>query len=217
MTKNGRQQILEAAIRVMSEVGITPPRKDRAMTNIIRRQAFHSNLDELHIEDISLHGATCTEAEEAYIARFGEMPADIDMDFELCLWQEHNPVCAPADFKAQDGAYIRDTTPISAEAWEAMHGIGIEPAVDDRTVMMIRRRIVEDTAGYHGFTKFDSVKVWRLYATPSGEIWGAQWTHLTASGDIDWADNTWGTMQHIRSFIDATAELNDTVAEWERY
>jgi hypothetical protein len=27
MTKNGRQQILEAVIRVMSEVGITPPQK----------------------------------------------------------------------------------------------------------------------------------------------------------------------------------------------
>lgn len=27
MTKNGRQQILEAVIRVMSEVGITPPER----------------------------------------------------------------------------------------------------------------------------------------------------------------------------------------------
>lgn len=27
MTKNGKQQILDAAIRVMSEVGITPPER----------------------------------------------------------------------------------------------------------------------------------------------------------------------------------------------
>lgn len=187
------------------------------MSTIIRRQAFHARLDYIHIKDISLHDATCTEAIDAYIARYDAVPADIDMDFELALWQEHNPVCNPADFKAQDGAYIRDTTPMSAEQWEAMHGIGQEPVQDERSVMMIRRRIVEDTAGYHGFTKFDSVKVWRLYATPSGEIWGAQWTHLTASGAIDWAESTWGTMQHIRQYIDATAELNDTLIEWERY
>lgn len=31
MTKNGRQQILEAVIRVMSEVGITQPRKETMM------------------------------------------------------------------------------------------------------------------------------------------------------------------------------------------
>ena len=184
--------------------------------SITRRQAFHSNLDEIHIHDISLHGASVDDLEHAYIARFEELPDNIDFSFELELWQEHNPV-SPKDFVAKDGAYIRDTTPLSAEAWEAMHGIGQEPIADERPVIMIRRRIVDDTAGYHGFTKFDSVKVWRLYATPSGEIWGAQWTHLTASGNIDWADNTWGTMQHVRSFIEATAELNDAVVEWERY
>ena len=187
------------------------------MTNIIRRQAFHSNLDELHIEDISLHAATCTEAEEAYIARFGEMPADIDMDFELCLWQEQNPVCNPADFKAQDGAYIRDTTPISAEQWEAMHGIGQEPVQDERPIMMIRRRIVEDTAGYYGYTKYDSIRIWRLYSTANGEMWGAQWTHFKGDNAVDWQESTWGTMQHVRQFIEASADINDVLTEWERY
>ena len=185
--------------------------------NIARRQAFHGNLDEVHMHDISLHGADSFDAECAYINRFGAVPDGIDMDDELTLWQEHNPVCAPADFVAKDGAYIRDTTPMSAEQWEAMHGIGQEPVQDERTIMMIRRRIVEDTAGYYGFTKFDSVKMWRLYGTPSGEIWGAQWTHFKHGNAVDWQESTWGTMQHIRSFIDATAELNDTVAEWERY
>ena len=182
------------------------------MTNIIRRQAFHGNLDEVHMHDISLHGATCTEALEAYIERFGEMPDDIDMDFELCLWQDENPVCSPADFIAKDGAYIRDTTPISAEQWEAMHGIGQEPVADDRPVMAIARRIVEGTAGYTGKTSYDSVKVWRLYATPSGEIWGAQWTH-----GAEWTESTWGTMQHIKAFIERTADILDVIAEWERY
>lgn len=214
---NGKQQILDAAIRVMSEIGITPITEEMTMSTITRRQAFHGNLDELHIEDMYLWGATCTEAEEAYIARFGEMPADIDMDFELALWQEKNPVCNPADFKAQDGAYIRDTTPISAEQWEAMHGIGVEPVQDERPIMMIRRRIVEDTAGYYGYTKFDSVRVWRLYSTPSGEIWGAQWTHFKQGNSVDWQESTWGTMQHIRQFIEASAELNDVLTEWERY
>lgn len=189
------------------------------MTNIARRQAFHSNLDELHIEDISLHAASCKEAEEAYKARFGEMPADIDMDFELVLWLEHNPMCNPADFVAKDGAYIRDTTPISAEQWEAMHGIGQEPIADERPIMMIRRAIIEDTAGYVGRTAFDSVHVWRLYGTPNGEIWGAQWRHFkTAHGNVvDWRETTWGTMQHVRQFIEASAELNDVLTEWERY
>ena len=189
------------------------------MTNITRRQAFHSNLDELHLHDLYLWSATCTEATEAYIERFGEMPADIDMDFELTLWQEHNPVMNPADFVAQDGAYIRDTTPLSAEAWEAMHGIGQEPVADEREIMMIRRQIIEGTAGYFGRTAFDSVRIWRLYATQNGEIWGAQWGHFkTAHGNIvDWRETTWGTMQHVQKFIDATAELNDVVAEWERY
>ena len=187
------------------------------MTNIIRRQAFHSNLDELHIEDISLHAASCEEAEEAYIARFGEMPADIDMDFELVLWLEHNPMCTPADFVAKDGAYIRDTTPISAEQWEAMHGIGQEPIADERPIMMIRRRIVEDTAGYYGYTKYDSVRVWRLYATQNGDVWGAQWTHFKDGNVVDWQESTWGTMQHVRQFIEASAELNDVLTEWERY
>lgn len=182
------------------------------MTNIIRRQAFHDTLDEIHMQDISLHGATCEETEAAYIARFGEMPADIDLSFELELWQEHNPVCAPKDFVPQEGAYIRDTTPISAEQWEAMHGIGQEPIADERPVMLIRRAIVNDTAGYVGRTAFDSVRVWRLYGTANGEIWGAEWSHGT-----EWRESTWGTMQHVRQFIEATAELNDIVAEWERY
>ena len=186
------------------------------MTMIERRRQFHSQLDIIHVQDISLHGATTTEATECYIARFGEIPDGLDMDFELLLWQEYNPVCWPADFVAKHGAYVRDTTPLSAEQWEAMQGEYLEPMQDERPVMAIKRRIVEDTAGYHGFTKFNSVKVWRLYATTSGEIWGAQWTHFAASGDIDWNDSTWGTMQHVRQFIDATAELNDTVAEWER-
>lgn len=180
--------------------------------SITRRQAFHSNLDEIHVQDISLHGATCEEAEHAYIERFGEMPADIDLSFELELWQEQNPVCAPKDFKAQDGAYIRDTTPLSAEQWEAMQGIGVEPIADERPVMMIARRIVEDTAGYVGRTAYDSVKVWRLYATPSGEVWGAEWSHGT-----EWTQSTWGTMQHVQKFIDAAADINDIVTEWERY
>ena len=182
------------------------------MSTITRRQAFHARLDYIHIEDVYLWGATCTEAEEAYKARYGVVPADIDMDFELALWQEHNPVCAPKDFKAQDGAYIRDTTPMSAEAWEAMHGIGVEPVQDERPVMMIRRRIVEDTAGYHGFTRFDAVKVWRLYATPSGETWGAEWSHGS-----EWTQSTWGTMQRLREWVDMTADVLDIVAEWERY
>ena len=189
------------------------------MTNITRRQAFHSNLDELHIEDISLHAATCTEAEEAYIIRFGEMPADIDMDFELCLWQEHNPVCNPADFVAQDGAYIRDTTPISAEAWEAMHGIGQEPVADERPIMMIKRQIIENTAGYFGRSALDSVRIWRLYATQNGEVWAAQWGHFkTAGGNVvDWRETTWGSMQHIRNWVSTTADILDIVTEWERY
>ena len=182
------------------------------MTNITRRQAFHSNLDELHVHDLYLWSATCTEAIEAYIERFGEMPADIDMDFELTLWQEHNPVMNPADFVAKDGAYIRDTTPLSAEAWEAMHGIGQEPMRDEREIMMISRAIVNGTAGYVGKVGADSVRIWRLYATSNGETWGAEWSHGT-----EWRESTWGTMQHVQKFIDATAELNDVVAEWERY
>ena len=216
---NGKQQILDAAIRVMSEVGITPTTEEMTMTNIIRRQAFHSQLDTIHIEDISLHAASCEEVEEAYKARFYKVPADIDMDFELVLWQEQNPMCNPADFVAKDGAYIRDTTPISAEQWEAMHGIGQEPIADERPVMMIRRAIINDTAGHYGRTAFDSVRVWRLYSTTNGEIWGAQWTHFRmANGNVvDWQESTWGTMQHIRQFIEATAELNDVLTEWERY
>ena len=182
------------------------------MTNMTRRQAFHSTLDEIHIHDISLHSASVDDLEHAYIARFEQLPDNIDFDFELVLWQEQNPVCAPKDFKAQDGAYIRDTTPLSAEQWEAMHGIGVEPIADERPIMMIQRQIIENTAGYYGRTAFDSVKVWRLYATPSGEIWGAEWSHGT-----EWRESTWGSMQHIRKFIEATAELNDVVAEWERY
>lgn len=182
------------------------------MSTITRRQAFHSNLDELHIEDIYLWSATCTEAEEAYKARFGEMPADIDMDFELALWQEKNPVCNPADFKAQDGAYIRDTTPMSAEAWEAMHGIGVEPVQDERPIMMISRAIVKGTAGYVGKVGADSVRMWRLYGTPSGEIWGAEWSHGT-----EWTQSTWGTMQHLRDWVNMTADILDIVTEWQRY
>lgn len=189
------------------------------MTNITRRQAFHARLDYIHIHDISLHGVDSFESEIAYVERFGEIPDDIDFDFELVLWQEQNPVCAPKDFVAKDGAYIRDTTPLSAEQWEAMHGIGQEPMQDERPIMMIRRQIIENTAGYFGRTAFDSVRIWRLYGTPSGEIWGATWTHFRmADGNVvDWQESTWGTMQHIRKFIEATAELNDTVAEWERY
>lgn len=113
----------------------------------------------------------------------------------------------------------RDTTPISAEQWEAMHGIGQEPVQDERPIMMIRRAIIEDTAGYVGRTAFDSVHVWRLYGTPNGEIWGAQWRHFkTAHGNVvDWRETTWGSMQHIRQFVERTAELQDTLAEWERY
>jgi len=189
------------------------------MTNIIRRQAFHSQLDTIHIEDISLHAASCEEAEEAYKARFYKVPADIDMDFELCLWQEKNPVCAPADFVAKDGAYIRDTTPISAEQWEAMHGIGQEPVQDERPVMLIRRAIIEGTAGYFGRSTFNSVRIWRLYGTPSGEIWGAQWGHFkTANGNVvDWRETAWGSMQHVRQFVERTADVLDIVTEWERY
>ena len=189
------------------------------MTNITRRQSFHARLDYIHVQDIYLWGATCTEAEEAYKARYGAVPADIDMDFELVLWLEHNPMCNPADFVAKDGAYIRDTTPISAEEWEAMHGIGQEPIADERPIMMIRRQIIEGTAGYYGRTAFDSVRVWRLYSTTNGEIWGAQWTHFRmANGNVvDWQESTWGTMQHIRQFIEASAELNDVLTEWERY
>jgi hypothetical protein len=182
------------------------------MSNMTRRQAFHSNLDYIHIHDISLHGASVDDLEHAYIARFEELPDNIDFSFELELWQEHNPVCTPKDFVAKDGQYIRDTTPLSAEAWEAMHGIGQEPMQDERPVMMIGRQIVEGTAGYVGRTAYDSVKVWRLYATPSGEVWGAEWSHGT-----EWRESTWGTMQHVQKFITATAELNDVVAEWERY
>lgn len=180
--------------------------------SITRRQAFHGTLDEIHVQDISLHGASVDDLEHAYIARFEALPDNIDFSFELELWQEHNPVCAPKDFKAQDGAYIRDTTPISAEQWEAMHGIGQEPIADERPIMMMRRAIVESTAGYVGRTAYDSVKVWRLYATPNGEVWGAEWSHGT-----EWRESTWGTMQHVQKFITATAELNDAVAEWERY
>ena len=180
--------------------------------SITRRQAFHSNLDELHVQDLYLWGATCEETEEAYIARFEELPDGIDFSFELELWQEHNPVCMPKDFVAKDGQYIRDTTPISAEQWEAMHGIGQEPMQDERPVMMIGRQIVNGTAGYVGRTAFDSVKVWRLYATPSGEIWGAEWSHGT-----EWTQSTWGSMQHVQKFIDAAADINDILTEWERY
>ena len=122
---------------------------------------------------------------------------------------------AEAVYTAPDAP--RDTTPISAEQWEAMHGIGQEPVQDERPIMVIKRRIVEDTAGYYGYTAYDSVRVWRLYSTPSGEIWGAQWTHLTASGNIDWVESTWGTMQHVRTFIETTADILDIVTEWERY
>lgn len=182
------------------------------MTTITRRQAFHSTLDEIHVQDISLHSATVDDLEHAYIARFEALPDGIDFSFELELWQEHNPVCMPKDFVAKDGAYIRDTTPMSAEAWEAMHGIGQEPMQDERPVMMIQRQIIEGTAGYFGRTAFDSVRIWRLYATPNGEVWGAEWSHGT-----EWRESTWGTMQHIRKFIEATAELNDVLTEWERY
>ena len=219
MTKNGKQQILDAAIRVMLEVGITPPRKEIDMSNA--RRQIHIHLDAIHTDDISLHDASYAEAYDAYTKRFGAIPAHIDLDFELCLWQEHNPVTVPARFIAQSGLYIvdapRDTTPLSAEAWEAMHGIGQEPIEDERPIMMIRRRIVEDTAGYYGYTKFDSVRAWRLYATQNGDIWGAQWTHFKDGNAVDWQESTWGTMQHIRQFIDASAELNDVLIEWERY
>ena len=117
---------------------------------------------------------------------------------------------AEAVYTAPDAP--RDTTPISAEQWEAMHGIGVEPIADERPIMMIQRQIVKNTAGYVGRTAFDSVRVWRLYSTTNGEIWGAEWSHGT-----EWRESTWGTMQHVRQFIEATAELNDTVAEWERY
>lgn len=107
---------------------------------------------------------------------------------------------------------------MSAEAWEAMHGIGVEPVQDERPVMLIRRQIIENTAGYFGRTAYDSIRMWRLYGNSSGEIWGAQWTHFkTAHGNsVDWQESTWGTMQHVRAFVEATAELNDAIAEWER-
>lgn len=110
----------------------------------------------------------------------------------------------------------RDTTPISAEQWEAMHGIGQEPIADERPVMMIRRAIVSGTAGYVGKVGADSVRIWRLYSTTNGEIWGAEWSQRTASGD-GWTESTWGTMQHVRKFIEACADINDIVTEWERY
>ena len=189
-----------------------------------RRQAFHETLDEIHVHDINLHTAQLEDLLSAYERRFEALPDDIDFGFELSVWQEHNPVTVPARFIAQSGLYIpddapRDTTPISAEQWEAMHGIGQEPIQDERTIMMIRRQIIEGTAGYFGRTAFDSVRVWRLYGTPSGEIWGAQWGHFkTAHGNVvDWRETTWGSMQHVRQFIDATAEFNDVVAAWERY
>lgn len=186
------------------------------MTNITRRQ-IHINLDAIHTDGISLHDASYAEAYDAFTKRFGEVPAYIDLDFELALWQEHNPVTVPARFIAQSGLYIpddapRDTTPLSAEAWEAMHGIGQESMQDERPIMMIQRQIVNYTAGYVGRTAYDSVKVWRLYATPSGEVWGAEWSHGT-----EWRESTWGSMQHVQKFITATAELNDVLTEWERY
>lgn len=146
------------------------------------------------------------------IQHHDKMAKEIDNDLAIALALTYQKILASR--KAP-----RDTTPISAEQWEAMHGIGVEPVQDERPVMMIRRAIIEDTAGYVGRTAFDSVHVWRLYGTPNGEIWGAQWRHFkTAHGNVvDWRETTWGTMQHIRQFIDATAELNDVVAEWERY
>ena len=186
-----------------------------------RRQAFHETLDEIHVHDINLHTAQLEDLLSAYERRFEALPDDIDFGFELSVWQEHNPVTVPARFIAQSGLYIvdapRDTTPLSAEAWEAMHGIGQEPIEDERPIMMIRRRIIEDTAGYYGYTKFDSVRAWRLYATQNGDIWGAQWTHFKQGNSVDWQESTWGTMQHVRKFIEASAELNDVLIEWERY
>lgn len=177
------------------------------------RRKFHTQLDEIHVQDIWLHDAMYSDVLSAYNERFGEIPATIDLDFELLLWQESNPVVAPAQFIAQSGLYIPvDTTPLSAEAWEAMHGIGQEPVADERPVMLIRRAIIEDTAGYVGRTAYDSVRVWRLYGTANGEIWGAEWRHGT-----DWTETTWGTMQHVRGFIERTADILDVIAEWERY
>lgn len=184
------------------------------------RRKFHTQLDEIHVQDIWLHDAMYSDVLSAYNERFGEVPMDIDLDFELLLWQESNPVVVPAQFIAQSGLYIPvDTTPLSAEAWEAMHGIGQEPVQDERPVMLIRRAIIEDTAGYFGRTAYDSVRVWRLYSTTNGEIWGAQWGHFkTAHGNVvEWRETTWGTMQHIKAFVERTADVLDVIAEWERY
>lgn len=206
MTKNGKQQILEAAIRVMSEVGITPPRKDSEMSK---------DFSQMTAAELREYAETVQAEYDA-----DELSGPSGRQIVRDAWQrvaEAERAEAEAVYTAPDAP--RDTTPMSAEAWEAMHGIGQEPIADERPIMMIRRRIVEDTAGYYGYTKYDSVRVWRLYATQNGDIWGAQWTHFRmANGNVvDWQESTWGTMQHVRQFIEASAELNDVLTEWERY
>lgn len=204
MTKNGRQQILEAVIRVMSEVGITPPRKDSEMSK---------DFSQMTAAELRTYAETVQAEYDA-----DELSGPSGRQIVRDAWQrvaEAERAESMAVYTAPDAP--RDTTPISAEQWEAMHGIGQEPVQDERPIMVIRRRIVEDTAGYYGYTKYDSIRIWRLYGTPSGEIWGAQWTHFKDGNAVDWQESTWGTMQHVRSFIDATAEIQDTLAEWERY
>ena len=107
---------------------------------------------------------------------------------------------------------FKTNTPISAEEWEAMHGIGVEPVQDERPIMMISRAIVNSTAGYVGKVGADSVRMWRLYGTPNGETWGAEWSHGT-----EWTQSTWGTLQHLREWVSTTADILDIVTEWERY